>query len=102
MDKLDNVVLSIEIIALHILIMFLNNYSGQKLMSTSIELFDRTYNSLWYRIPPQSQRMLLFTMMRSIQILKFNLAGLFVPGYEGFNMMMSSSFSYFTMILSFK
>ncbi|XP_076656412.1 uncharacterized protein LOC143361045 isoform X4 [Halictus rubicundus] len=101
LEKLDSFFISLQIFLVHVLIMFLNNYSGQKLMSTSIEVFHATYNSLWYCIPPKSQRMLLFVLMRSITEVQFNLAGLFVPCFEGFTMMMSSSFSYFTVLLSF-
>nr|XP_033333863.1 uncharacterized protein LOC117224821 isoform X1 [Megalopta genalis] len=77
-----------------------NNYSGQILLDNSIKLYQETYNSLWYRIPPKMQKMVLIALIKSQTAVEFNLAGLFTPCYEGFTMMMSSSFSYFTLLCS--
>ncbi|XP_076656422.1 uncharacterized protein LOC143361050 isoform X1 [Halictus rubicundus] len=100
MSQPENLVITVMIVLVHVIIMLLNNYSGQKLMTISIEVFHQTYNSLWYCIPPKSQKMLLFVLMKSAVEVQFNLAGLFVPCYQGFTTMMSSSFSYFTVLLS--
>ncbi|XP_076296424.1 uncharacterized protein LOC143216830 isoform X1 [Lasioglossum baleicum] len=99
-DDLENLFFSFCITLSHILIMFLDNHSGQKLVSTSVEVFHETYNSLWYCLPARSQKLLLFIMMRSMVEVQYNFSGLFVPCYEGFSMLMSSSFSYFTMLIS--
>ncbi|XP_076383537.1 uncharacterized protein LOC117218901 isoform X3 [Megalopta genalis] len=99
-DDVENLFFSASLTLSHILIMFLDNHSGQKLVSTSVEVFHETYNSLWYCIPPRSQKLLLFLLMRSIEEVQYNFAGLFVPCYEGFSMLMSSSFSYFTVLIS--
>ncbi|XP_076378898.1 uncharacterized protein LOC117225605 isoform X4 [Megalopta genalis] len=42
------------------------------------------YDLYWYCIPPKSQKMLLFVLMRSANGAQFNLAGLFIPCYQGF------------------
>ncbi|KZC09912.1 hypothetical protein WN55_00558 [Dufourea novaeangliae] len=57
-------------------------------------------NSLWYKAPLKTQKMLLFILMRSSTEVQFNLAGLFIPSYTGFSTMISSSFSYFTVLYS--
>ncbi|XP_076226750.1 uncharacterized protein LOC143174883 isoform X2 [Nomia melanderi] len=100
MDRIDNLIISFEFVLVHVIIMFLNNCSGQKLMNTSVKVFNEVYNSLWYSIPPKSQKMLLFVLMKSSAAVQFNLAGLFIPCYEGFMMMINSSFSYFTVLYS--
>ncbi|XP_076629237.1 uncharacterized protein LOC143345746 [Colletes latitarsis] len=82
--------------------MFLNNYSGQKVIDDSGDVFIDTYNTLWYRTPLSMQRMLLLIMRRSAINCECNLSGLFIPSYEGFATMMSSSFSYFTVMYSVK
>ncbi|XP_076378848.1 uncharacterized protein LOC117223883 isoform X3 [Megalopta genalis] len=99
-SDLENIFVSVQMVVVHLLIVFVNNHSGQKLINTSVELFHDVYNSSWYRVPLKSQKLLLFILMRSSVELQFSLAGLFVPCYEGFSMMVSSSFSYFTMITS--
>ncbi|XP_076228220.1 uncharacterized protein LOC143175074 isoform X2 [Nomia melanderi] len=98
--EIDNVFITLQIFLVHVMIMLLNNYSGQRLINNSVDFFHNTYNTLWYCIPLRSQKLLMFIMMRSISEVKFNLAGLFTPCYEGFTTMMSSSFSYFTVISS--
>ncbi|XP_076378905.1 uncharacterized protein LOC143259625 isoform X1 [Megalopta genalis] len=96
----ENILVCVQITLVHFIIIYLNNYSGQRMISTSIGLFNGIYSSSWYRMPPKSQKILLFVLMRSSMGLQFSLAGLFVPSYEGFSKMVSSSFSYFTMIIS--
>ncbi|XP_076384181.1 uncharacterized protein LOC143262201 isoform X2 [Megalopta genalis] len=90
----------IPLTLVHLFIIYLNNYSGQKLITSSIGLFNDIYDSLWYRIPPKSQKILLFVLMRSSYQMEFSCAGLFVPSNQGFARMMSTSFSYFTTITS--
>ncbi|XP_076288395.1 uncharacterized protein LOC143212941 [Lasioglossum baleicum] len=98
-DK-DAVLLSIHFVVTYTTFICGNNYSGQILLDTSAALFHDTYNSLWYRIPPKMQKMVLFTMMKTQVAVELNCAGLFTPCYEGFAAMMSSSFSYFTLLCS--
>ncbi|XP_076383539.1 uncharacterized protein LOC143260811 isoform X2 [Megalopta genalis] len=100
MDDFENLFFSGNILLLHFVIMFLNNYSGQRLINTGVHIFDKICNSLWYALPVKSQKLLLFILMRSIKEVRCDLAGLYTPSYEGFSMMMSSSFSYFTVIYS--
>nr|XP_033335183.1 uncharacterized protein LOC117225611 [Megalopta genalis] len=96
----DAVMLSVHFVMAYTTFICGNNYSGQLVLDSSGELFRETYNSLWYRIPAKMQKLVLFSLMRSRSDVAFNLAGLFTPCYEGFTMMMSSSFSYFTLLCS--
>ncbi|XP_076378919.1 uncharacterized protein LOC143259629 [Megalopta genalis] len=87
-------------VAGHVLIMFIDNYTGQTLTDNSAVVFNETYNLLWYRVPLESQKLVLLILLRSSIEVQFNLGGLFVPCYEGFARMMNSSFSYFTVLYS--
>ncbi|XP_076379387.1 uncharacterized protein LOC143259764 isoform X2 [Megalopta genalis] len=96
----DAVLLSIHFVVAYTTFICGNNYSGQLVLDSSYNLFQETYNSLWYRIPTKMQKLVLFSMMRSQTEIAINFVGLFTPCYEGFTMMMSSSFSYFTLLCS--
>ncbi|XP_054007751.1 uncharacterized protein LOC128891867 [Hylaeus anthracinus] len=98
-DPLE-IALGTMIVSVHLAIMFLNNHSGQKIRDDSLSVFDDTYDTVWYRTPVDMQKMLLIIMVRSSIMCECNLSGLFVPCYEGFSMMMSTSFSYFTLLYS--
>ncbi|XP_076384190.1 uncharacterized protein LOC143262204 isoform X2 [Megalopta genalis] len=98
-DK-ENIMVCVQVTLVHLFIIYLNNYNGQKLITSSIGLFNDIYDSLWYCIPPKSQKVLLFVLMRSSYQMEFSCAGLFIPSNEGFAKMMSTSFSYFTAITS--
>ncbi|XP_076378712.1 uncharacterized protein LOC117218887 isoform X2 [Megalopta genalis] len=96
----ENLIFTVGLNLLHFIILFLNNYIGQGVKDSSIQVYYDTCNSLWYCIPPKSQKLLLFLLLRSKNEIQYDLAGLFTPCYEGFSMMMSSSFSYFTFLYS--
>ncbi|CAD1469231.1 unnamed protein product, partial [Heterotrigona itama] len=76
---------SIAIVILHLVIMFLNNYSGQLVINNSGDIFHESYDSTWYYIPLKAQKLLLFIMLRSSKKCEFNISGLFVSCYEGFS-----------------
>ncbi|NP_001229920.1 odorant receptor 130 [Apis mellifera] len=88
------------LVAIHLVIIFLNNYNGQIVMNSSQELFDELYNSMWYFMPLKAQKILLLIMLQSTTKHAFNILGLFTPCYAGFSTMLSSSFSYFTLMYS--
>ncbi|XP_076226742.1 uncharacterized protein LOC143174879 isoform X4 [Nomia melanderi] len=98
MKKYDEIFFSSVIIGVHLLVFCIGNYSGQKVIDSIDLFFYGTYNTLWYRIPPESQKLLLFVLLRNTP--SVNLAGFFVPCYEGLAMIMNSSFSYFTVLYS--
>ncbi|KAG9429165.1 hypothetical protein HZU67_09540 [Apis mellifera carnica] len=83
-----------------LMIMFLCNYNGQILIDNSEELFDELYFSIWYFVPLKVQKILLLIMTRSSTTCMFHILGVFVPCYTGFTTMLSTSFSYFTLMYS--
>ncbi|XP_078052004.1 uncharacterized protein LOC144478145 isoform X2 [Augochlora pura] len=100
LKDIENIIFAVGLTTLHFIILFLNNYIGQGLKDGSIQVYYDICNSLWYCLPPTSQMLLLFLLMRTKDEIQYDLAGLFTPCYEGFSMMMSSAFSYFTFLYS--
>ncbi|XP_076656194.1 uncharacterized protein LOC143360899 isoform X2 [Halictus rubicundus] len=95
-----NVFFATNDVLLHFAIMYLNNFSGQRVINTSMHIFNTICSSSWYCIPLRSQKILLFMLMRTVKEMRCDLGGLYALGYEGFSMMMSTSFSYFTVMSS--
>ncbi|XP_076226758.1 uncharacterized protein LOC143174887 isoform X2 [Nomia melanderi] len=85
MKKIDEIVISIVMVASHFIIMFVFNHDGQKLVTSSGQLFHQTYDSLWYYIPLKTQKVLLFILTNTTAEVQINLAGLFVPSFQGFS-----------------
>ncbi|XP_061940019.1 uncharacterized protein LOC107996978 isoform X2 [Apis cerana] len=98
-DQLE-ILISLIIFANHLVIMFSCNYSSQILMNNSEEFFHELYIPAWYFIPLKVQKILLFIMIRSSKACVLHIFGVFVPCYVGFTAMLSTSFSYFTLIYS--
>ncbi|XP_078038909.1 uncharacterized protein LOC144471075 isoform X3 [Augochlora pura] len=96
----DEAVVPFLIILTHVIMMFLTNHSGQVVSNTSLEIFDAAYNSLWYYAPLNARKLVLFVMLKSSRALDFRLLSLYTAGYEGCSMMLSTSFSYFTVLYS--
>ncbi|XP_076652601.1 uncharacterized protein LOC143358939 isoform X2 [Halictus rubicundus] len=98
--EIDITIGSLQVVLAHLAIICGNNYSGQLVLDTSKKIIQETYNSLWYRLPPKMQKMMLFVLANTQTKLELNFAGLFAPCFEGFSTMMSTSFSYFTLLCS--
>ncbi|XP_050575011.1 uncharacterized protein LOC126914708 isoform X2 [Bombus affinis] len=84
----------------HIVLLYVCHYSGQILIDHSLDVFKETYNSTWYCMPVEAQKLLLFIMLRSSTESVIDLFGFFAASHVGFSKMLSTSFSYFTMIYS--
>ncbi|XP_076381579.1 uncharacterized protein LOC143260379 [Megalopta genalis] len=96
----DEAIVPLLIILSHVIMMFLSNHCGQEVSNTSLEIFDAAYNSLWYYIPLKARKLVMFVMLKSSKMMEVNLLSLYTAGYEGCSMMLSTSFSYFTVIYS--
>ncbi|XP_043580625.1 putative odorant receptor 92a isoform X1 [Bombus pyrosoma] len=80
--------------------LYLCCYSGQIMIDRSQDVFKESYNSTWYCMPIKAQKLLLFMMLRSSTESVINLFGFFVASHVGFSKLLSTSFSYFTVIYS--
>ncbi|XP_076175243.1 uncharacterized protein LOC143150681 [Ptiloglossa arizonensis] len=97
---LEEVLLASMIVSGYLFVMYMNNYSGQKIIDNSLDVFYQTCDSMWYCAPMSIQKLLLMIIHRSSIQCSFNLGGLFVPSHQGFWTMMSASFSYFSVLYS--
>ncbi|XP_076378365.1 uncharacterized protein LOC117221066 isoform X2 [Megalopta genalis] len=96
----DDIMFSMQLFVAQLAYICGNNLSGQLVLDRSAKIINDIYNSPWYRLSPKLQKMILFTLMKSQTLLKFNFVGLFTPCFEGFSTMMSTAFSYFTLLCS--
>ncbi|XP_071864214.1 uncharacterized protein [Bombus fervidus] len=84
----------------HIVILYICHYSGQIIIDRSLNVFKESYNSTWYCMPIEAQKLLLFIMLRSSTESVIDLFGFFAASHVGFSKMLRTSVSYFTMIYS--
>ncbi|XP_043797756.1 uncharacterized protein LOC122717598 [Apis laboriosa] len=98
-DQLE-ILLSFIFFTIQLVITFLNNSSNQILIDNSQEFFVELYISMWYFVPLKVQKILLLIMIRSSTTCMINILGVFTPCYIGFSKMLSTSFSYFTLMHS--
>ncbi|XP_032665210.1 odorant receptor 13a-like [Odontomachus brunneus] len=77
------------------------SYQGQKLINHSLETHTKIYNGLWYTIPVKSQRMLLFAMRKSSEVVSLSAGKIYIFCLESFTSIMQTSVSYFTVMSSF-
>ncbi|KAG6796913.1 hypothetical protein HZU73_07760 [Apis mellifera caucasica] len=84
----------------HLIMMFLCNHNGQILIENSEELFNELYISVWYFVPLKVQKILLLIMIRSSMTCMLHIFDVFIACHAGFSKMLSTSFSYFTLIYS--
>ncbi|XP_025074020.1 uncharacterized protein LOC112552617 [Pogonomyrmex barbatus] len=60
----------------------------------------RRYIAQWQGAPLPAQRLLPIIMQRSTRSCKMVVGGMFVPSFEGFATLMSTTLSYFTVLWS--
>ncbi|XP_011861077.1 PREDICTED: uncharacterized protein LOC105558146 [Vollenhovia emeryi] len=84
----------------HFWYMFFCNYLGQKVIDHSSDVFHRIYNVQWYVAPVKAQKLLMLMMQRSIRHCTIIVGGLFTSSFEGFATVVSTSVSYFAIIVS--
>ncbi|RLU17315.1 hypothetical protein DMN91_009548 [Ooceraea biroi] len=87
-------------IVAHFGYMFIINYGGEIVQYHGIQIFDATYNGLWYASPFRIQKLVLFVMQRAIAKITLTCGNIFVASLEGFVTLASSAISYFTVIYS--
>ncbi|XP_020291760.1 uncharacterized protein LOC109858677 [Pseudomyrmex gracilis] len=83
-NNLEEVFVAAIFVLGHVYYIFLGNYTGQRLIDHSTDVFHRIYMSHWYAAPPHAQKLLLFMMRQSVKGTFLSVGGLFVPSLEGF------------------
>ncbi|XP_029163288.1 uncharacterized protein LOC114934742 [Nylanderia fulva] len=71
--------------------LFCFSFQGQKLINHSLETCDKIYNSSWYKIPVNAQRLLLIVMRRSIIVSTLTAGKIYVFSLESFTTVKQSS-----------
>ncbi|XP_019889423.1 uncharacterized protein LOC109611414 isoform X1 [Ooceraea biroi] len=84
MDDLEEFIITTLFVFGHVYYIFLGNYTGQRVIDYSTDIFYKTYMSQWYNGPLHAQKLLLFIMQRSMKSTVMCLGNLFVPSLEGF------------------
>ncbi|XP_011864037.1 PREDICTED: uncharacterized protein LOC105559963 isoform X1 [Vollenhovia emeryi] len=102
LDNLQECITAVLLVLGHIYYIFFGNYTSQKLIDQSTDVFHKTYVSQWYDAPLHTQKLLLFMMQQTIKGTAMSVGGIFVPSLEGFATITSMSVSYFTVISSIK
>ncbi|EZA48941.1 hypothetical protein DMN91_010005 [Ooceraea biroi] len=87
-------------VILHFSYMFIINYGGEIVQNHGMQVFEATYNGLWYAAPPRTQKLVLFIMQRAIVKINLTCGNIFVASLEGFLTLASTAVSYFTVIYS--
>ncbi|XP_032665209.1 uncharacterized protein LOC116841422 [Odontomachus brunneus] len=67
----------------HLLVL---SYQGQKLINHCLETHAKIYNGLWYNIPVKSQRLLLFVMRKSTDIISLSAGKIYIFCLESFTL----------------
>ncbi|KAG7213207.1 hypothetical protein KM043_002519 [Ampulex compressa] len=84
----------------NLIYLFFTNFLGQSIMDHSSSIFTDAYCAPWYAISSPAQHMLLIAMQRSMEGWAISVAGVFVPCFEGFSMIMRMAMSYFMALRS--
>ncbi|XP_068972302.1 uncharacterized protein [Bombus flavifrons] len=69
----------------HLAFLYICSYSGQIMIDRSLDVIKESYNSTWYCMPVEAQKLLLFIMLRSSTESVVNLFGFFVASHAGFS-----------------
>ncbi|XP_018372346.1 PREDICTED: uncharacterized protein LOC108767123 [Trachymyrmex cornetzi] len=100
LSNLEECITAILLVLGHICYIFFGNYTSQKLIDQSTDVFYKIYVSQWYDAPLHAQKLLLFMMQQTIKGTAISVGGIFIPSLEGFATIFSMSVSYFTVICS--
>ncbi|XP_032665212.1 odorant receptor 13a-like [Odontomachus brunneus] len=82
--------------------LFCLSFEGQKLIDYSLGLRDKIYNSSWYQTSIRSQKLLIMTMMQSLQPTFVSAGKIYIFSLESFTMVVQTSVSYFTVLSTFR
>ncbi|XP_019699550.1 odorant receptor 4 isoform X1 [Harpegnathos saltator] len=82
--------------------LFCLSFEGQKLIDHSLRMRDKIYNSLWYKAPLKSRKLLILTMMQSLRPTVLSAGKVYIFSLESFTTVLQTSMSYFTVLSTFQ
>ncbi|XP_029666070.1 odorant receptor 4-like [Formica exsecta] len=83
-----------------LLYMFVVNYVGQEITNHNNYIYFTAYNSRWYNAPLQTQKLILFILLKGSRTYHLNIGGVIVASLECFATLTKTSMSYFTVMYS--
>ncbi|XP_063992373.1 uncharacterized protein LOC135170462 isoform X2 [Diachasmimorpha longicaudata] len=98
-DPKEAIRLGIYTIALLIHLYFLS-WPGQQLIDHSEYIHTAAYQGCWYNTPLHSQKLVMLTMMRSLNPCKLTAGGFYIMSLPNFCAVVKTSLSYLTMLVS--
>ncbi|XP_076638211.1 uncharacterized protein LOC143350183 [Colletes latitarsis] len=81
---------------------FYVSYQSEKLIDHSLSITKKIYYGNWYTVPKETQRMLLFMLMRSSKPSYITAGKIFVYSMQNFSMVVQNCMSYFMVLASFQ
>ncbi|KAL0108588.1 hypothetical protein PUN28_015219 [Cardiocondyla obscurior] len=78
--------------------LFCLSFEGQKLIDHSLQTRDKIYNSPWYKMSAQSQKMLMFVMEKALNPIFLSACKIYIFSIENFTTVVQTSMSYFTVL----
>ncbi|KAH0953261.1 Or9e6 [Eciton burchellii] len=100
-DNVLEVIRYVGFIIAQFIHLFFFSMQGQKMIDHSLQVCDKIYSSLWYKIPVKSQKLLLYVMRRSLQANFLSAGKIYVFSLRSFTVLLQTSLSYFTVLASF-
>ncbi|KAL0126414.1 hypothetical protein PUN28_005054 [Cardiocondyla obscurior] len=97
---MNNTFITVIIILTHIIYLFVGNFGGQIIINNGADLYQATYNALWYRAPVSTQKLLLFIMKKASTYISLSYFDILVASLQDFATVMSMALSYFMVIYS--
>ncbi|XP_026828772.1 uncharacterized protein LOC105285098 isoform X3 [Ooceraea biroi] len=95
-DDVHEIYAAFYSVLLHFCYMFIFNYGGEIVQNHGMQVFEATYNGLWYVTPLRTQKLILFVMQRAIVKITLSCGNIVVASLEGFLTLTSTAISYFT------
>ncbi|KAI4487804.1 hypothetical protein M0802_011819 [Mischocyttarus mexicanus] len=90
------------ILAVSIILLYLNFYVGQKLLNHGSAIYDELRKAPFYMLSVKTQKLFLFIIRRSMKPTGLSIGGMFVSSNEVFASIMRTAFSYATMYYKFR
>ncbi|XP_076621873.1 putative odorant receptor 85d isoform X2 [Colletes latitarsis] len=84
----------------NVLLVYMNIYSGQRLLDCSSDVFYKMYFARWYVAPLETQKSILIILQKTIEPCGILVASFINMSLEVFSSIIQLSLSYFTVLYS--
>ncbi|XP_043464725.1 odorant receptor 9a-like [Leptopilina heterotoma] len=101
--NLNNIALLLRLVAFfvsQIIHLYFNTIPGQALIDESSKVSEYCYKSNWTNMKTNSQKLLLFMLLRASRECKVSAGKLYIISMENFSAVIKTSFSYLSVLTS--